>query len=79
VRWGAEALCGSGVRADRRSWFPSGTFLLTEAFPRMQNRYDLPRVGGSLVGWLVIAVVVGMGVFAGADPGLIEVLVTAEL
>jgi hypothetical protein len=45
----------------------------------MQNRYDLPRVGGSLVEWLVIAVVAGMGVFAVADPGLIEVLVTAEL
>jgi len=40
----------------------------------MQNRYDLPRVGGSLVEWLVIAVVTGMGVFAVA-----EVLVTANL
>jgi hypothetical protein len=58
---------------------PSGTFLLTARSPRMQNRYDLPSVGGSLVEWLVIAVVAGVGVLAVADPGLIEVLVTAEL
>ena len=45
----------------------------------MQNRYDLPSVGGSLVEWLVIAVVAGVGVLAVADPGLVEVLVTAEL
>jgi hypothetical protein len=48
-------------------------------FPGMQDRYDLPRVRGSLVEWLVIAVVAGMGVLAVAEPGLIEVLFTAEL
>jgi hypothetical protein len=32
-----------------------------------------------MVEWLVIAAVAGIGVFAVADPGLIEVLVTAEL
>jgi hypothetical protein len=36
-----------------------------------QDRYDWPRVGGSVVVWLLIAAV--------ADPGSIEVLVTAEL
>jgi hypothetical protein len=45
----------------------------------MQNCYDLPHVGGFLVEWLVIAVVAGVGVLAVADPGLIEMLVTAEL
>jgi hypothetical protein len=45
----------------------------------MQNRYNLPSVVGSLVEWLVIAVVAGGGALAVADPNLIEVLVTAEL
>jgi hypothetical protein len=44
-----------------------------------QDRIDWPRVGGSVVVWLVIAVVAGMGLFALFDPGSIEVLVTAEL
>jgi hypothetical protein len=47
--------------------------------PCMQNRHDLPPVVGSLVEWLVIAVVAGAGALAVADPALIEVLVTAEL
>jgi Tfp pilus assembly protein PilV len=45
----------------------------------MQNRDDLHPVGGSLVEWLVIAVVASMGVLAVADPSMIEVLLTAEL
>jgi hypothetical protein len=67
------------ARADRGHWFPGGIFLLTVRSPRMQNRHDLPRVVGSLVEWLVIAVVAGAGALATADPALIEVLVTAEL
>jgi hypothetical protein len=45
----------------------------------MQNGYALLRVGGSLVEWLVIAVVAGAGAFAVAEPALVAVLVTAEL
>jgi hypothetical protein len=44
-----------------------------------QDRYDWPRVGGFVVVWLLIAVVVGLGLFALFDPGSIEMLVTAEL
>jgi hypothetical protein len=47
--------------------------------PSMRDRYDLPRVRGFLVEWLVVAVVAGMGVLAVAEHGLIEVLFTAEL
>jgi hypothetical protein len=43
------------------------------------ERIDWPRLGGSVVVWLLIASVVGMGLFALFDPGSIEVLVTAEL
>jgi hypothetical protein len=41
--------------------------------------YDLPRVGGFVVTWLVIAVVAGMALFALFDPGSMQVLITAEL
>jgi hypothetical protein len=44
-----------------------------------QNRYDWPHVGGSVVVWLVIAVVAGMGLFAFFDPASIDVLVATEL
>ena len=44
-----------------------------------QNPYDWPGVGGSVVVWLVIAVVAGMGVLALLDPGSVDVLVAAEL
>jgi hypothetical protein len=40
---------------------------------------DWPRVGGSVVVWLLIAAVGGMGAFALFEPGSIELLVTAEL
>jgi hypothetical protein len=43
------------------------------------QRIDWPRVGGSVVVWLLIAVVGGMAAFALFEPGSIEVLVTAEL
>ena len=57
-----------------------GTFPPPAGSPCMpQDRYDWPRVGGSVVVWLLIAAVAGMGLFAVADPGSIEVLVTAEL
>jgi hypothetical protein len=41
--------------------------------------YDWPHVGGFVVEWLVIGVVVGIGLLALLDPGSIEVLFTAEL
>jgi hypothetical protein len=44
-----------------------------------QDRHDRPQVGGSVLVWLVIAVVAGVGLFALLDPGSIDVLVTAEL
>jgi hypothetical protein len=44
-----------------------------------QNQYDWPRVGGSVVVWLVIAVIAGIGLLGVLDPGSIEALVTAEL
>ena len=44
-----------------------------------ENPYDWPDVGGSVVVWLVIAVVAGMGVLALLDPGSVDVLVAAEL
>jgi hypothetical protein len=44
-----------------------------------EEPYDLPRVGGFVVVWLVIAVVAGMGLFALLDPGSIRVVVTAGL
>jgi hypothetical protein len=43
------------------------------------EQIDWPRMGGSVVVWLLIAAVVGMGAFALFEPGSIEVLVTAEL
>jgi hypothetical protein len=44
-----------------------------------QNRYDWPQVGGSVVVWLVVGVVAGMGLLALLDPGSIDVLVATEL
>jgi hypothetical protein len=44
-----------------------------------QDRYDRPSVAGSVVVWLVIAVVAGIGLLGLLDPGSIEPLVTAEL
>ena len=44
-----------------------------------QNPYDWSRVGGSVMVWLVIAMVAGMGVLALFDPGSVDVLVAAEL
>jgi hypothetical protein len=44
-----------------------------------QDPYDWPRVGGSVVVWIVIAVVAGVGLIGLFDPGSMQVLVTAEL
>jgi hypothetical protein len=44
-----------------------------------KNRYDRPAVAGSVVVWLVIAVVAGIGLLGLLDPGSIEPLVIAEL
>jgi hypothetical protein len=44
-----------------------------------QNRYDWPSVGGSVVVWLVIGVVAGLGLLGVVAPGSIEALVIAEL
>jgi hypothetical protein len=44
-----------------------------------QDRNIPPQVGGSVVVWLVIAVVAGIGLFGLLDPGSIELRVTAEL
>lgn len=44
-----------------------------------QDRYDRPHVGGSVVVWIVIAVVAGIGLLGLFDPGSIEMLVTAEM
>jgi hypothetical protein len=70
--------CDSTINSEFRC--PGGTFLLPAGFPRMRHDpYDWPRVGGFVVGWLVIAVVAGMGLFALLDPGSIQGLITAEL
>jgi hypothetical protein len=44
-----------------------------------KNRYDRPAVAGSVVVWLVIAAIAGMGLFTLLDPGSIAPLVIAEL
>jgi hypothetical protein len=44
-----------------------------------KDRYDWPQVGGSVVVWLVIAVVAGVGLLGLLDPAALEVLVTTEL
>jgi hypothetical protein len=44
-----------------------------------QNPYDWSHVGGSVMVWLVIAMVAGMGVLALFDPGAVDVLVAAKL
>jgi len=43
------------------------------------DQIDWTRVGGSVVVWLLIAAVVGLGAFALFEPGSIEALVIAEL
>jgi hypothetical protein len=58
----------------------SGTLLLTAGYVRMrQNPYDWPQVGGSVVVWLVIGVVAGVGLLALLDPGSVDVLIATEL
>jgi hypothetical protein len=44
-----------------------------------QNPYDWPQVGGSVVVWLVIGAVAGVGLLALLDPGSIDVLIATEL
>jgi hypothetical protein len=57
-----------------------GTFLLSAGPTIMRkNRYDRPAVAGSVVVWLVIAAIAGMGLFTLFEPGSIAPLVTAEL
>jgi hypothetical protein len=57
-----------------------GTFLPSTGFSHMRkDRYDWPRVGGSVVVWLVIAVIAGAGLVGALDPGSITALVAAEL
>jgi hypothetical protein len=43
------------------------------------DTYEWSQVGGFVVEWLVIGVVVGIGLLALLDPGSIEALFTAEL
>ena len=77
-RKGRAAAClPAAPRPDLAS---RGTFYRPRGFPHMrQDRYDWPHVGGSVVVWLVIAVVAGMGLLTLVDPGSIAPLVTAEL
>jgi hypothetical protein len=44
-----------------------------------QDRNIPPHVGGSVVVWVVIGVVAGIGLLGLLDPGSIELLVTAEM
>jgi hypothetical protein len=44
-----------------------------------QNRYNAPYVGGSVVVWLVVAAVAGLGLLGVFEPGSLTVLVSTEL
>jgi hypothetical protein len=77
VRTGSREPKAFAVQPSILEW---GIFCPVAGYSDMrQDRNIPPQVGGSVVVWLVIAVVAGIGLLGLVDPGSIELLVTAEM